>query len=293
MKTLHWDKINPATGTPYTWDDPNLRWGDPSYILEPGDPGYVPPLSPVPANQPPTKLKKMKRQAYYPSRAADQVVWLENFRNKLPGYQVALGLSDPEVADGVADARELIYLQGSWLPAVRNYAPACTNSVTDAQTGDGSSLLVLPVFTPPALPAGVVMVNTGALNRIFALVAKIKDSAGYTEAIGTDLGLIGPGTTAPDLGTVQPVLGAKLSGDHVDITWNWGGNGPFLDMLELCVDRGDGQGWRPLAHDTTPNYTDTAPFPAVLTRWKYKAIYHANDAQVGLWSTEVSVTVGG
>jgi len=25
------------------WDDPNLRWGEPSYLLEPGDPGYVGP----------------------------------------------------------------------------------------------------------------------------------------------------------------------------------------------------------------------------------------------------------
>lgn len=26
-----------------TWDNPNARWGDPSYVLEPGDPGYIPP----------------------------------------------------------------------------------------------------------------------------------------------------------------------------------------------------------------------------------------------------------
>lgn len=42
MKPLLWDSINPFTGTPFTWDDPNLRWGDPSYYLEPGDPGFVP-----------------------------------------------------------------------------------------------------------------------------------------------------------------------------------------------------------------------------------------------------------
>ena len=27
-------------------DDPNNRWGNPSYQLEPGDPGYVPPSPP-------------------------------------------------------------------------------------------------------------------------------------------------------------------------------------------------------------------------------------------------------
>jgi hypothetical protein len=38
---------------------------------------------------------------------------------------------------------------------------------------------------------------------------------------------------------------------------------------------------------------DTAPFPAAPTKWTYKAIYRVNDAQVGLWSNPVSITVGG
>lgn len=52
MKTLYWDSTDPLD----CWDNPNCRWGDPSYRLEPGDPGYVewfppgtePPLSPKP-----------------------------------------------------------------------------------------------------------------------------------------------------------------------------------------------------------------------------------------------------
>ena len=35
MKPVTWD-------SGVRWDDPNLRWGTPSYLLEPGDPGYVP-----------------------------------------------------------------------------------------------------------------------------------------------------------------------------------------------------------------------------------------------------------
>ncbi len=34
MKPVTWD-------SGVSWDDPNLRWGDPSYLLEPGDTGYV------------------------------------------------------------------------------------------------------------------------------------------------------------------------------------------------------------------------------------------------------------
>lgn len=41
MKILTWD-------SGYTYDDPNIFWGDPSYILEPGDPNYTPPPNPTP-----------------------------------------------------------------------------------------------------------------------------------------------------------------------------------------------------------------------------------------------------
>ena len=66
MKTLYWDAVD-ENGHPYTWDNPNLRWGDPSYILEPGDPGYTPPS----ASPTPTKSKRtrtMKHQRSYPDR---------------------------------------------------------------------------------------------------------------------------------------------------------------------------------------------------------------------------------
>ena len=32
----------------FHFDDPNLRWGDPSYLLEPGAPGYVAPAQNIP-----------------------------------------------------------------------------------------------------------------------------------------------------------------------------------------------------------------------------------------------------
>lgn len=59
------------------------------------------------------------------------------------------------------------------------------------------------------------------------------------------------------------------------------------------MDRGDGKGFVLLTVDTTPNYVDTQPFPAAKTVWSYKAIYRADDAQVGQWSQPVSVAVGG
>ena len=275
----------------FLWDDPNLRWGEPAYLLEPGDPGYVAPLTNNP--EPPTKTKRMKRNTYFPSRQAEQILWLSNYANKLPGYTTTLGLTAGQVTAIVADCNWLIYVLQTWLPTVRNWALAGTDAVTEAQTGTGAAALVLPVFTAPALPTGVVSVNPGALNRIFALAQIIKDSGKSTEAINTNLGLIGSAQTAPDVATLKPVISVSISGTLVNVKWGWGGNGSFLDSCEILVDRG--AGFVLLTIDTTPNYTDTQPFPAAgqSALWKYKAIYRQGDQRVGQWSDVVSVAVAG
>ncbi len=286
MQTLHWDSINPFTGQPFTWDDQNLRWG---YYLEPGDPGFVP----YPAvNQPPQKTKRMKRQTYYPTSTPEQIVWLENFRNKLATYQAALALTAGQVTAAVADARWLIYVLGSFLPAVRAYAVACTNAATAAQSGTDAGAQVLPVFTAPTPPTGVTPAVPGALNRIFALVATMKDLAACTAAIKSDLRLVGPEKQGPDLATIAPVLTLKLVGGRVEVGWGWQGFSAFLDLCEIEADRGTG-GWALLTYDSTPDYTDTTPLPATAAKWKYRAIYRVGDARVGVWSAEASIAVGG
>ena len=291
MQPLFWDAINPFTGLPFTWDDPNLFWSDTqSYYLEPGDPGFVPYAT---LSQPkPTKTKKMKRNTYYPSRTANQIAWLQNFINKIAGYQAVLtGLTAGQITDGIADAKWLVYVISSWLPSVRAFAPSCTEAVNSAMSGTGASPQILTAFNAPALPTGVVAVKPGALARIFALVADIKVSAGYTNEIGIDLGLIGGEQGAPDMDTIQPELTVKVKGNAVLIGWGWQGYSAFLDLLEIQVDRG--QGWVHLASDTTPDYTDTAALPATLTKWKYRAIFRVDDVQVGAWSAVIEIAVGG
>jgi hypothetical protein len=74
-------------------------------------------------------------------------------------------------------------------------------------------------------------------------------------------------------------------------SYRWQGFGNQLDMIEIQVDRG--AGYSLLTYDTTPGYTDTAPFPATPAKWTYKAVYRKDDSQVGQWSNPVSITVGG
>jgi hypothetical protein len=138
----------------------------------------------------------------------------------------------------------------------------------------------------------VTAVVPGAQDRLFALVQVIKKSGKCTDAIAADSGILGREATAPDLSTVSPVISAKVSGSQVDIKWGWNANSEWSSACELQEDRGDGKGFVLLAIDTTPNYTDTAPFPATRTSWSCRVIYRVDAAQVGQWSRTVSVTVG-
>ena len=240
-------------------------------------------------SQPPKYLPMAVHNTYYPTRQADQGIWLRNFRNKLAAYAAALGLSAAQVASILADADWLIYLLGTWLGALRTWAPACTAYLRIMETGKGTP--DLPTFATPH-PGAAVPVAAGALTRIFALVQIIKLSPGCTAAVAKDLGITGGTPAAVDLSAIQPKISVRLNADHVEIGWGWGGYRNEVDMLEIQVDRADGKGWVLLAFDTTPDYTDTTPHPTVLTAWKYRACFYLNDAPVGKWSSERSVAVG-
>ena len=75
----------------------------------------------------------MTRQAYFPVRVADQIIWLTNFYLKLLGHAASLGVTVVRCDAAVADARWLIYILGSWLPAVRAWQKSCTEAAEAAQ----------------------------------------------------------------------------------------------------------------------------------------------------------------
>ena len=223
----------------------------------------------------------------------EQIVWLTNFAAKIGGYATALSLLPATVTAAVADCGWLKYLLEQWLSEVRTWDKSCTAANNFAQTGTGPNVVSLPTFTVPALPTGVTAQLPGALTRIFALVQDIKNSGKATDAIQADLRIVGSVETGPDEATLQPIIGARVSGGAVDITWGWNGYRKWLQCCEIVVDRGDSKGFVALVMDTTPNYIDTETFPSKPTIWAYKAVYRADDKRVGQWSQTVSVTVGG
>ena len=301
MQPLRFGAINPFTGTPFVFGDPNLRFVNGMGVyLEPGDPGFTPYPSLSDPKIKPKNTRKMKHNSYYPTNVPAQILWLTNFYLKLVQHAATLAVDAATTAAAVADCRWLIYLLGSYQPAQKPWSKSNTDFIRDALRGVGEAAMVLPVWNPPAMPLAdpapgglpaVVARPPGALTRIFSLVQVIQESPAYIDAIATDLGTVGTAAGGIDLETVQPLFTVKIVAGQVFIDWGWGGNSAHLDMIQIQVDRG--QGWVDLTYDTTPGYTDTTPFPAALTTWKYRAIYRVGDAPVGLWSAEQSVIVGG
>jgi len=119
MRIAYYDSGDPEM----YFGNPNLHWGEPSYLLEPGDPGYVEPIPTV--NKPTKKGKQMKHARYYPERQADQVAWLANFIAKLASYATALGLTTGQVTAAVADCGWLMYiLDPGWARGAPGTRPA-------------------------------------------------------------------------------------------------------------------------------------------------------------------------
>ncbi len=133
----------------------------------------------------------MKRQRYFPSNRAAEPGWFRNFAVKLLVYATRLALDPEATADRRMDALYSAYLAGSWLTAAKSFSAACAKSLEHLYTGTGAFTPLL--FHPPDLPEGVVEVPAGALERLFAFIQIIKNSPGYTRAIGLDLGIEGSG----------------------------------------------------------------------------------------------------
>ena len=295
MKQLFFDMINPITGTPFCWDDPNLFF-DANGIgmyLEPGDPGFVPyPGFPIiTATQKPKKhtMPKSDFVATDDNGKASQFVL---FRDNIGQYLATLGIlaTDPDIIQQAADAarfRAMVDFCGNMQNAAQGWTAEKNYERDGGDTAPSGQIVpTLPAGFPPAVPAGIV-------PRFRALVKRIKAIKACTPTIAQALGIEGSELTGPDMATLQAILTLTIIGNQILVGWGWQGFSAFLDMLEIQVDRGDGKGWIFLTYDTTPNYTDTHPLPATPTKWKYRAIYRVGDAQVGVWSNTVEITVGG
>ena len=275
---------------PQAWANPWLpRFGDPAVRR---DAGWTYPTEAGLATFNERNRKQlMKRQTYYPSRIADQIPWLENFRTKLPGYIAPLGIVQAKADAVVASCRFTIYVLSQWLSAARAFSPAATEAVDLLLTGTGAGGVVLPTFTAPTLPTGVAAVPPGALTRIFDLVSEIKEADAYTETIGQDLKIIGAeepsSQTAPKLRLAVEQGGGC---ECVKIGFvKYGHMGVFIESRR----GGAGAPWEFLGIDTESPYMDERPL-AVATApevREYRVRFWDKGTPNGDWCDVGKVTV--
>ena len=228
--------------------------------------------------------------SYYPNRIGDQIVWLRNYRNKLPNHETVLGYTDDDVTAIQADCDRLIWLLETFQEATQSFAQSVTAHIRLMQNGIGNTLVTPPAFSLPATPVPPANVLPGAFKRLTAFIRNLKTRPGYTDSIAQDLGVVGAEQPAPDAQTTKPAIKALLmTGGHVEIQWKK----LSFTGVRIEVDRGTGQ-WLFLAIDTEPHYQDTlTPAPGTAAVWKYRAIYLMGDQPFGQWSDTATIAVQG
>lgn len=234
---------------------------------------------------------------FIPTTDNGKIIWLNNFSSKIGGYAPLLNITPEEVTSSVNDASAFSYWVGqvelfttekeervSYKNLLRDGPIGSSGGTMPTVGGTPSLPLAMAAVSPP--PGGIpVTVPPGIFPRAAKLVQRIKASLNYTQAIGNDLGIIGSGNVV-DPETMKPILKLIFEGGVVQVQWKKGAS----DGIRLESDK-EGTGFRFLAVDTVPDYTDTTPIIAPAT-WRYRAMYIINDRLVGQWSDVASIAVG-
>jgi hypothetical protein len=283
MRPVNWD-------SGVRWGDPNLRWGSPSYLLEPGDPGYMadPTSASFPVQKPLTKRKQMPKADCIKRGDRAFSNQLLHFGATIGGYAALFGITPAQITAHQADANRF-----KW---ELDRAEDCSMCL---QQWNGWKTITRKGGAFPATGAPVEMswpteppaVAPGIEARFRALVQDIKNHPNYNPSIGEALGIEGEEKAGPD-DSLTPDLTLMQVADGVKIGWNFQGFGDFLKALEIRVKRGDGPE-ELLMVDTNPNYKDSHPFPATPQKWTYRAVFLNRDGRIGQWCAPVSITVGG
>ena len=243
-----------------------------------------------PHNNKNKKHNTMKRNKYFPRIKAQRPEWFATFAAQLILANPVLGLPAAAVTAIVADARFCEYACGIWLAAVREFGPAATASIEQLFSGSVGGSFALTVFAAPALPAGVVPVAAGALDRIFAFVQTIKAAPNYTEAIGLMLGIVGAEDTAVhDVPEFSLKVERAGGCECVRVVFRkFGHDGVVI----FC--RRNGGAWEMLAIDLASPYLDERPLlvPTAPETREYRLQFYDGSEPTGDFTPTQSVTVG-
>jgi len=200
---------------------------------------------------------------FIPSTDPELIPWLTNLKTKITGYVAALNITPARAAQIIAWCDALIAAINTVAQKKNEWLAASADKQTQMTTSIGG---------------------------LRGEIAKWKTDAGMTDAISTDLDIVG-GTVAFNPDTYKQKLTAQVIGDHVQLKFPIGAtDGAIINW------RIKGQvAWKFLSRDTNSPYNDHTPLatPGVPEVREYQAFGVLNDEQIGQPSDIVSVTFGG
>jgi hypothetical protein len=216
------------------------------------------------------------------------MVWLNNFSTAFATHAAALGFTEAEVASVAADAAMLNFLVGDLVPTYK--------AAFQARTSYKTLMINGPVGTPdggmppaPSTAAAPASVAPGILPRTRLLLQRIQAAPGYTEAIGDNLGIVGPPAPTPiPAALAKPTAKATaIPGSEVQVGFS---KGDFDGVLVEGRRTGE-TAWTTLGTDYFSPFADTRP-PLEAGRpetREYRLRYLLRDEPVGEWSDIVAV----
>lgn len=233
----------------------------------------------------PKRAEENPMPTWIPLREADRLTWLQNFALKLNVYVGTAG-----IVAGDVTAVNLYLAFYLWIINRTDQIRTASQDLTEWKRLLADGPIGTPIGAAPAAPvyAGIPLGTpvAGIFPLIIALAERIRNTAGYTTAIGEDLGIVPPAAIAP-LGdptfTVAALPNSETRLDWVKAT---------SDGVIVEGQRAGEATWTLLGTDRFSPYVDgRAPLVAGQPEVRrYRLRYLAGDDPVGNYSATVSVT---
>lgn len=203
----------------------------------------------------------MAKADYFPRPDGELLMWHDRFIANLATLKVQLGLSDEDLVGCHNDNKEL---HGK-VSAANSAAAASHHATAEKQA-----------------------FRNDVEDKVRALTRRIKAHPGYTEALGSLLGIVGA-ETHTDLSDAKPVLKATDQTDGVVVLTY---QKTKSDGINIYAQRDNEPEFVFLARDTQTRYVDNRPLllagkPELR---RYTAVYVVKDEEVGHFSDELVVS---
>ena len=229
----------------------------------------------------------MAKDWFFPHSKVGRLDLLKCLGNNLPGgLATKYGITLAQTKDIQDSAAFLEYLSKT-VGVSDEFGKSLTACYEEIGFGTSGVLSGVPVFVAPT-PLPTTVPAPGIFNRVIDLANVIKNHPSYTTTDGEALGIEGADAVGKKEADLQPELKVQVMGSNVQVSAVKGDTQGF----EVWCNKGTNT-FVFVGFATGSKFKDPSPLPAQAAIWKYKGIYHLHNEQVGQWSQEVSVNVGG